>query len=398
MAGEMAKPRQVLVVDDSGAQRRVLALALLRQGYQVAEADTAEAALALCRQRAFDFILSDWVMPGLSGPDFCRRFRQLPQDSYGYFILLTSKSEKGAVARGLDLGADDYLTKPVDTEELLARLRAGERILGMQREVMEKNRLIGRTLAELQALYDGLDRDLIEARRLQQTMLRERYRDFGRGAASILFQPSGHVGGDLAGFFTARPGRLVLYSIDVSGHGLASAMMTARLAGHLSGAVPGFATGPPERVAARFNRMMLEEMQVEQYFTMVYAEVDLDSGQVQLVQAGHPHPVILRAAGGVERIGSGGLPIGLLPAARFERVEARLAAGDRLFLLSDGVTECAAADGRQLGLAGLADVLRRNAGLEDRALLAALVQALQAHAGAQSFADDVSGVLFRYRG
>lgn len=403
-------PRRVLVVDDSMAQRRVLSLSLMRQGYQVMEAATGEEALALCGHTAFDFILSDWVMPGLSGPDFCRAFRALPQESYGYFILLTSKSEKGEVAHGLDLGADDFLTKPVNADELHARLRAGERILGMQRELVEKNRLIGRTLAELQKVYDSLDRDLIEARRLQQTMVRERHRNFGRGAASILLKPSGHVGGDLAGFFEISARRVALYSVDVSGHGVASAMMTARLAGHLSGASPdqnmalsGGGDGrqgawPPEMVAARFNRMMLEDMQVEQYFTMAYAEVDLESGRVQLVQAGHPHPLIIRAGGAIERLGQGGLPIGLLPDVVFDRVEARLAPGDRLFLLSDGVTECPAPDGTELGPEGLEVFLRRNADLEDRALLETLVWELHAHTGGGDFPDDVSGVLFRYAG
>lgn len=399
-------PRRVLVVDDSKAQRKVLSLSLMRWGYQVAEAATAEEALALARETDFDIVLSDWVMPGMSGPEFCRAFRALPRDGYGYFVLLTSKSEKGEVAHGLDVGADDFLTKPVNADELHARLRAGERILGMQQELVEKNRLIGSTLSELQKLYDSLDRDLIEARKLQQTLVRDRHRDFGRGTASILLRPSGHVGGDLVGFFEISPRRVALYSVDVSGHGVASAMMTARLAGLLSGASPdqnialtGGIDGargawPPEMVAWRFNRMMLEDMQVEQYFTMAYAEVDLETGKVMLVQAGHPHPLVMRAGGQIERLGQGGLPIGLLPNVSFDRIETRLFPGDKLFLVSDGVTECPDPQGRELGEAGLVDFLARNAALEPQALLEALVWDLNAHTGGGDFPDDVSGVLF----
>lgn len=403
-------PRRVLVVDDSKAQRKVLSLSLMRWGYQVMEAGTGEEALAMCQRSDFDIVLSDWVMPGMSGLDFCKAFRVLPHDRYGYFILLTSKSEKGEVALGLDGGADDFLTKPVNADELHARLRAGERILGMQRELVDKNRLIGSTLDELQKLYDSLDRDLIEARKLQQTLARDRHRDFGRGTASILLRPSGHVGGDLVGFFEISARRVALYSVDVSGHGVASAMMTARLAGLLSGASPdqnialtGGVEGardawPPEMVAARFNRMMLEDMQVEQYFTMAYAEVDLETGRVQLVQAGHPHPIIIRAGGGIEQIGNGGLPIGLLPNVTFERIEARLRPGDRLFLVSDGVTECPALDGEEFGSEGLVSFLQRNADTEAQALLEALVWELNGHTGGADFPDDVSGVLFHYRG
>ena len=104
----------------------------------------------------------------------------------------------------------------------------------MTRELSEKNRLITATLNEMSALYDALDRDLVEARKMQQSLVRERFRDFGTAEVSLLLKPSGHVGGDLVGFFQAGPGKLAVYSIDVSGHGIASALLTARLAGYLS--------------------------------------------------------------------------------------------------------------------------------------------------------------------
>lgn len=410
-----ARARHVLVVDDSRAQRRMMALHLCRWGYVVSEAGSAEEALALCAQGPLeagpvDIVLSDWMMPGMSGVEFCRAFRALARESYGYFILLTSRSEKGDIAGGLEAGADDFLTKPVNPDELHARLRAGERIIRMQAELVEKNRLVGSTLDELQKLYDSLDRDLIEARKLQQTLVRDRALDFGRGKAALLIRPSGHVGGDLVGGFEINSRRIALYSLDVSGHGVASAMMTARLAGLLSGASPEQnlalsrstdgqgGAWPPEMVAYRFNRMMLDDLKVDQYFTMAYAEIDLETGKLWLVQAGHPHPVILRRDGTVERLGAGGLPIGLIPSAGYERVQNRLHAGDRLFLVSDGVTECPGAKGADLGDEGLARLLQRNAGLPSPALLEALVWDLVAYAGTEDFPDDVSGVMFDYLG
>lgn len=405
-----ARPREVLVVDDSRAQRLVLGLALRRGGYAVTEAASGEEALVLCRQRSFDMVISDWVMPGMSGLDFVRAFRALPSHRYGYVILLTSKSGKAEVEEGLDCGADDFLSKPVSPGELRARLRAGERIIGMQEELIAKNRLVGATLDELQGLYDSLDQDLIEARKLQQALVRERHRDFGAGAATILLRPSGHVGGDLAGFFDINPRRLALFSVDVSGHGVASAMMTARLAGLLSGSSPernvALSQGPgghreawpPEMVAFRCNRMMLEEFRVDQYFTMAYAEIDLKTGGVRLVQAGHPHPAVLRAGGEVEFLGQGGLPLGLVPGATWERVEVQLFPGDRLFLVSDGVTECPSPAGEEFGAEGLAAFLRAHAALDDAALLEALVWALADHGGSEDFPDDVSGAIFTFRG
>ena len=290
--------RRVLVVDDSRAQRRILAVQLQRWGYEVIEAASGDAALDLCTGQAFDIVLSDWMMPGMTGLEFCRAFKALPREGYGYFILLTSKSEKAEVAAGLETGADDFLAKPVNSEELRARLRVGERIVGMHMELVSKNRLVGATLDQLQKVYDSLDRDLIEARKLQQSLMMDRQRDFGTCRAAALFRPSGHVGGDLVGSFQINPLHVAIYSVDVSGHGVASAMMTARLAGLLSGGSPdqnialtGTADGrlhawPPEVVAARLNRVMLEELKVDQYFTMIYAEIDLENGMCRFVQAG----------------------------------------------------------------------------------------------------------------
>lgn len=403
-------PRPVLIVDDSRAQRKILQMQLTRWGYDITEAASGDEALALCLAQDFDIVLSDWMMPGMSGLEFCKAFRDLPREGYGYFILLTSKSEKTEIAVGLENGADDFLTKPVSADELRARLRAGERILGMQDELVEKNRLIGSTLGELQKLYDSLDRDLVEARKLQQTLVRDRFRDFGAGTASLLLRPSGHVGGDLVGSFVISPQRIAVYSVDVSGHGVASAMMTARLAGLLSGASPdqniALKTAPdgardawsPAEVAARLNRMMLEDLQVDQYFTLAYAEVDLESGAFSLVQAGHPHPMILRKDGSVDELGEGGLPIGLIDGASYSQTSARLFPGDRLFLVSDGVTECPSPDGEELGSDGLRALLLQNAVLPSADLLEALIWDLNTHAGGADFPDDVSGILFDYRG
>ena len=405
-----ALPLRILVVDDSRAQRMMLSMSLSRWGYEVTEAASGEEALLACEESAFDIILSDWMMDGMSGLDLCAAFRALGQESYAYFILLTSKSEKAEIAKGLEAGADDFLVKPVSSDELRARLRAGERIVGMQKELVQKNRLLGATLSKLQRAQEMLDRDLIEARKLQQTLVRERFRDWGQGAATLFLRTSGHVGGDLAGFFELGATHVALYSVDVSGHGVASAMMTARLAGYLSAASPdqnialqrrprgGFDPLPPEEVAARFNRTMLEDLQVDQYFTMAYAQVDLVTGAVALVQAGHPYPMILRADGRIDRLGSGGLPIGLLPEAVHDRVTAQLYPGDRLFLLSDGLTECPSPAGDELGEDGLEALIRKNSALDSGQFLDALIWDLAAHMGSEDFPDDVSGLLFDYRG
>ncbi len=104
----LSNGRSVLIVDDSPLQRKILRSSVARWGFDIIEAESAEEALQICQISQPDIILSDWVMPGMNGLEFCRAFRNLPDEKYGYFILLTSKSEKNEVTAGLQAGADDF--------------------------------------------------------------------------------------------------------------------------------------------------------------------------------------------------------------------------------------------------------------------------------------------------
>ncbi|OCX61695.1 fused response regulator/phosphatase [Thioclava sp. SK-1] len=406
---QAAPVRRVLVVDDSRMQRRILSAQLARSGYEVTEASSAEEAIEICKRFQPDIVLSDWMMEGMTGLDFCRAFRAMERDGYGYFVLLTSKTAKEEVAEGLHCGADDFLAKPVNGDELRARLAAGERILRMERELTKKNQLLSSTLDELKGLYDGIRRDLREARKLQQSLVKERQRSFGSSEVTLMLRPSGHVGGDLVGFFPINARRVGLYGIDVSGHGITSALMTARLAGYLSGSSPdqnialiqsefGIYEGmAPHALAEYLNTLVLEEVQTESYFTLIYADLDLVSGEVELVQAGHPHPCVLRANGDVEFLGDGGLPVGLIEGATYELISTKLQAGDRLILMSDGITEAAPQGGELLMENGLETVVQQSSDLRGQAYLDALFWDVENYANG-ALTDDVSAVLFEFNG
>lgn len=401
--------RRILVVDDSRAQRRILTSSLTRQGYDVTEAGTGDEALDILGREHFDLILSDWMMPGMDGLELCAAFRQLPLAGYVYFILLTSKTDKGAVAQGLDVGADDFLAKPVNPDELRARINAGGRILSMERELQDKNRLVTSTLDEIQALYDSLDRDLVEARKMQQSLVREKYRDFGAAEVSLMLKPCGHVGGDLVGFFEAGPDTLAFYSIDVSGHGIASALLTARLASYFSDGSPthnialergpsgDYRCRPPEIVADELNKLLLNDLRSEHYFTMLFGYLDLTTGAVEMSQCGHPNAVRLSTQNRVRFFGEGGMPIGLITDAQFDRQQLSLLPGERLIFYSDGFTECTDNSGAMLDEAGLANILRKNSALTNEALFDALVWDLDAFSGGQDLGDDLSCVMVTYR-
>jgi two-component system cell cycle response regulator len=143
---------KILIADDEIMSRTLLQKTLERAGYEVTAVENGRlAADQLCPVDGPRLALLDWVMPELDGPGVCREVRKREGQSYVYMVLLTSKESKQDVVAGLESGADDYLTKPFDPEELKARLRTGLRILNLEDRLVE-----AREQMRFQATHDGL--------------------------------------------------------------------------------------------------------------------------------------------------------------------------------------------------------------------------------------------------
>ncbi len=143
---------KILIADDELMSRKLLQKTLERAGYEVTAVENGRlAAEQLCPANGPRLALLDWVMPELDGPGVCREVRKRKEQSYVYMVLLTSKESKEDVVAGLESGADDYLTKPFDPEELKARLRTGLRILNLEDRLVE-----AREKMRFQATHDGL--------------------------------------------------------------------------------------------------------------------------------------------------------------------------------------------------------------------------------------------------
>ena len=128
---------RVLIAEDDPVSRRLLEVFLAKWGYQVVVAEDGDQAWGILQQPDSPrLVVLDWMMPGLSGPELCRQIRSQGQEPYTYVLLLTARSQKQDLIAGMEAGADDYLTKPFDAQELNVRLRAGRRILELQAELV----------------------------------------------------------------------------------------------------------------------------------------------------------------------------------------------------------------------------------------------------------------------
>jgi two-component system cell cycle response regulator len=134
----------VLIADDNAVSRRRLELTLNKAGYAVTSVDNGKKALEMFKKRFFPVVITDWVMPEMEGPSFCRAIRNAETPGYVYIIILTAKESKDDIVIGLESGADDYLKKPFHDAELKARLKTGLRIIELERSLRRANEEVKR--------------------------------------------------------------------------------------------------------------------------------------------------------------------------------------------------------------------------------------------------------------
>ncbi|MCL1474569.1 sensor histidine kinase [Argonema antarcticum] len=141
---------KILVVEDDSATRLLLKRDLQLEGYEVAVAKNGEEGLEKALNLRPALILCDWMMPLMDGVEVCRRLKATPDLASTFFILLTARDSVADRVQGLDAGADDFVSKPIESNELLARVRAGLRVYQYQQQLSETNQQLSQTLQELQ--------------------------------------------------------------------------------------------------------------------------------------------------------------------------------------------------------------------------------------------------------
>lgn len=178
MVDERTIQKKILIAEDDSVSRHLLKKFLVRWGYQVeAATDGLEALEMLNRENAPTLAILDWMMPGLEGPQVCQRLRQYSHRPYVYVLLLTARSQKEDLLTGLESGADDYLTKPFDAQELRARLHVGERILDLQESL-----IAAREELRFRATHDALT-SISNRAVVLEALAREQARQFREGGS-----------------------------------------------------------------------------------------------------------------------------------------------------------------------------------------------------------------------
>lgn len=378
--------QHVLVVDDNPVNCDLLLRRLKRMGLERVDCvDGGEAALALLRAHPYDLVLLDVMMPVMNGYGVLMALRSEGQLPELPVLMVSAADELSGVIRCIELGAQDYLTKPLNPQLLEARVRA----------TLERKHLRDLMASQLERTR----RDLLAARRLQLSMVppdRPQPGAHGPLCVAARLTPAREIGGDLIDHFPLTDGHYLLALGDVSGKGAEAALCMARTVSLLRAtAHPHWqnAHDPAQTVAAilaNTNAALAEANDSAQFVTLFLAVADLHGNRLSYACAGHPAPY-LQTTGAVQALAvSPSLPLGVLPtySAAVETID--VPPGASLLAYSDGVTEALDMAGTLFGDARLAQLLDACSSMAPQHVVAAVADGIHDFAAGAEQSDDIA--------
>ncbi len=370
---------KILIIDDDAAIQIVLKKLLIAQGYDVIVATNGKEGARMAAEQQPAVIICDWMMPGMDGLEVCRRIKADPELAASYFILLTSRTAVEDRVQGLDNGADDFLCKPIELDELTARVRAGLRLHQVNQDLQAQKRV--------------LESEFNEAAEYVRSLLPPPIT--GNLQIDSRFIPSRQLGGDCFDYYWLDPDYLAIYLLDVSGHGLGAALPSISVLNLLrSQSMDGVNFYQPNSVLRALNETFQMDNQNDKFFTIWYGVYNQVKRQLIYSSAGHPPAILLpKASRGREPfvpLKTSSMPIGMLPDTRFVNQRYEIEPSGVLYIFSDGVYEIMQSDGNIWGLDAFVDLLVNDARNIDRFGLDYIVERIKFLNSKDSLDDDLS--------
>jgi phosphoserine phosphatase RsbU/P len=386
----MIMERRLLLVDDSPTMRRMIATLLQGEGYEVALAVDGRDGLEKARASRPDLVISDYEMPELDGPGFCRGIKADPDLRSIPVIMLTTLGGTESKVIGLDSGADDYMEKPRSPDqvpEIFARVRAQLRIADLRRELAERNE-------QLEAAQSKLNLELKLARKVQMGLMPKPTSPRGVLRVAVRYQPANQLGGDVYDFASLENNRLGILVCDISGHGVNSALLSGVVK---AVAAPLTSAGlPPGAVLAGLDTA-IEQYFPEGYFcTGCYLVIDETTGAFEFGGVGHP-AALIAGSEGIRTLDSEPGLLGVGMVTDLAGVTGRLEPGESLLIYTDGLPDAMNPADAGFGTDRIAEVLLLHRNSTPAEILDEIEREVASHVTPLSPHDDINLVLVQHR-
>jgi phosphoserine phosphatase RsbU/P len=368
---------QILIIDDDSTTQLLLERTLSMQGYEITLASDGEEGLIKAKAIRPALIICDWIMPRKNGLEVCSQIKSIPELSTTFFILLTSLDSIEDRVKGLDAGADDFLCKPIEMNELKARVRAGLRLHQLSKDLQNQKQL--------------LEAELAEAAEYVSTILPEPLHHPSL-SIDVCFIPSRQLGGDSFDYFWLDDRHLVFYLLDVSGHGLRASLPSLAVVNLLrSRGLSNVNYYQPDTVLQGLNQAFQMSDRNDKYFTIWYGVYDRQNRKLTYSSAGHPPAILFTSKMKTpeQRLKTPGVPVGMFPNIKYVTASCEIAANSSLYVFSDGIYEIEAQANPHWGLDRLITILKKYQQTPERDLKRLLQYIRSWHPNFQ-FEDDLS--------
>lgn len=376
----------VLVVDDNPDKRYLLSC-ILERHFQIIQAENGLKALAMIEENQPDVVLLDVLMPGLDGFEVCRRMKADPKIASIPVLFVTVLNHDETRVEGLELGGEDFISWPVNPNELVARIKArvrSSRPLDQLRTVVQEQ---SRLLEEDRQREAATQYELEQARLVQQRFLTNVFPQ-GRGLEfADRYRPSRQVGGDLFDVVPVNSCELALLMADISGHGVPAALLT-------SVTKVLFRTGleqccEPAEVLRWLNRQISSYLATGEFLTVFVGCWNAKTHTFSYSGAGHPPALVIAPDGEhVERLHVSQGIVGIMPDGNFAQRNLELKRGQRLVCYTDGITEGINRDQQFFGEERLADACARYAALPLKTMVENVFAEIDAFLNGEPQNDD----------
>jgi sigma-B regulation protein RsbU (phosphoserine phosphatase) len=378
---------EILVVDDDALTRKMLVRTLSSIGYHCRESESGMDAWERLRTEQPSLLLLDFEMPGLNGAELLKRLRSDGNPAIAQIpaIMLTGHGGEESEVRCLEAGADDFVTKPINSAVLRARIETQLRLRFMRRQLEQQN-------YELEAWRRNLERDLAAARLTQQSLIPQKPLKLAGWDIAACFRPVIQVGGDIYGWLRLKDGRILFWIADATGHGASAALLTTltKLLFH-HGSVEHDA---PAAIMQAINNDFRSIFGARSFMTAMCVALEGETGRASVVGAGHPPLLVSRGSGAPESVPSIAPPLGLAEKPQFAETVIDLRQGDAFVLYTDGLFGAAQGQRARLTPERLAQMLDPSAPDADTLLMRMLNQVAPAD-GQTHLPDDVAAVAVR---
>lgn len=375
------KTEKILIVDDNQSNLKFIKMFLNNGNYKISEANNGIQAWKILENEAVDLIITDLMMPVMDGYSLCKKVKKNEDTKNIPIIVVTALSEMEDKVKAFDAGADEFISKPFSSVELITRVKYLLRERRYYKQIIKQNKIY--------------EKELNIAKTVQQSILPKEVPVSDKVKFASKYIPAYSIGGDYYCFKELNRNKIGIFISDVMGHGVISSLVTMLLKSHFDNLEQYY--NKPSKLLKNLNTKIYDSISESMiYSTGVYCILDTNKLELHYSFAGHPPIYVISKDGDITSLKSSGGVIGLFDNMTYEENKYKLNSGDTVILYTDGVTEVNDESGKEFGESKFFEEIEKAPKFDTpEQMMDHLLNTVKEYSGKNDFNDDINLIIFK---